>query len=88
MTDSETLLEFPCEFPIKAMGHNLTEFDVLVVEIIRRHTTDLTEGCVRMRESKNGKYLAVTVTIRAQSQQQLDAIYHDLTDASEVLMAL
>ena len=84
----ETLLEFPCEFSIKAMGLAIPDFDVLVVEIVRRHAQDIHEGGVTTRPSKNGKYLSVTVTIDATSKKQLDAIYQDLTDHEKVLMSL
>ncbi|CAI8867216.1 YbeD family protein [Methylocaldum szegediense] len=83
-----TLLQFPCEFPIKAFGHNRPNFDGLIVEIVRRHVPNLSEGAVTARPSHGGKYTAVTVTIRAESQAQLDAIYQDLTRCNEVLMAL
>jgi uncharacterized protein len=84
----ETLLEFPCQFPIKAMGKNDVELDLLVVEIILRHVPEIKEGAVTTRPSKGGNYTAVTVTIEATSKQQLDAIYQDLTDHPLVLMAL
>lgn len=84
----ETLLEFPCQFPIKAMGKSSAQFDLTVVEIVRRHVDDLNEGAVSSRPSKGGKYTSVTVVIEATSRAQLDAIYQDLTDHPEVLMAL
>ncbi len=83
-----TLLRFPCDFPIKAFGRNRPDFDGLIAEIVRRHAPDLSEGAVSARPSHGGKYTAVTVTIRAESKAQLDAIYQDLTRCSEVLMAL
>ena len=89
MTDeNETLLEFPCEFAVKAMGLHSGEFDILVEQIVSRHVPDLGEGAVRSRESKGGKYLSVTVTFMATSKPQLDAIYQDLTDHEKVLMSL
>lgn len=84
----ETLLEFPCQFPIKAMGKTNIELDMLVVEIVRRHVVDINEGAVSTRPSKDGNYMAVTVIVEATSKQQLDAIYQDLTDHPHVLMAL
>ncbi len=84
----ETLLEFPCQFPIKAMGKNNIELDLLVVEIVRRHAPDIHEGAVSTRPSKDGNYISVTITIEASSKQQLDAIYQDLSDHPHVLMAL
>lgn len=88
MSTTETHLEFPCTFPIKAMGLSGTDFDVLVVEIIARHAGPLTEGAVTTRPSSNGKYISVTVTVRAENKRQLDAIYSELTAHERVLMAL
>jgi uncharacterized protein len=84
----ETLLEFPCQFPIKVMGKSNLEFDLLVIEIVRRHVPDLHEQAVTSRASKDANYLAVTVTIKATSKAQLDAIYQDLSSHPQVLMAL
>jgi putative lipoic acid-binding regulatory protein len=84
----DTLLEFPCQFPVKAMGKNDVELDLIVVEIIRRHVPDINAAAVTTRPSKGGNYTAVTVIIEATSKQQLDAIYQDLTDHPHVLMAL
>ncbi|WP_347988857.1 DUF493 domain-containing protein [Methylomonas sp. AM2-LC] len=88
MTETESLLVFPCEFPIKAMGKSRDDFDLIVVEIIRRHVDDIKEGAVTSRPSKAGNYTAVTVMIEATSREQLNAIYQDLTDSTDVLMAL
>jgi len=84
----ESIIQFPCEFPIKAMGLATAEFDMTIVEIVRRHAPDLGEGAVTSRPSTNGKYVSITVTVRAQSQTQLDAIYMDLTACEQVLWAL
>jgi putative lipoic acid-binding regulatory protein len=84
----DTLFEFPCQFPIKAMGKAGLEFDLIVIDIIRRHTSDINEGAITMRPSKDGNYLAVTVIITASSKQQLDAIYQELNDHPHVLMTL
>ncbi len=84
----ETLFEFPCQFPIKAMGKADVELDLIVVEIVRRHAPNMTESSVSSRPSKDGNFMAITVIIEASSKQQLDAIYQDLTDHPHVLMAL
>lgn len=88
MRESDSPLQFPCTFPIKALGKTTPDLDILIVEIIRRHVDDLHEGAIKTRPSKGGNYLSVTVTIEAASQEQLNAIYQDLTDCPEVLMAL
>lgn len=84
----ESVIQFPCDFPIKAMGLASAGMDLIVVEIVRRHAPDLGEGAVKHRPSANGKYVSITVTVRAHSQAQLDAIYQDLTACEHVLMAL
>jgi len=81
-------LQFPCSFPIKAMGLASETFDALVVSIVRRHVPDIGEAAVTVRPSAGGKYLAVTVTIVASSRAQLDAIYHELVACEQVLVAL
>lgn len=88
MSETESLLEFPCQFAIKAMGKSSDSFDAIVVEIVRRHVQDIREGAVTTRPSKAGTYISVTVMIEATSRAQLDAIYQGLTDHPEVLMAL
>ena len=88
MSKQESALKFPCQFPIKALGKAGPELDIRVVEIIRRHAPDFGAGAVTLKPSKGGKYTSVTVTIQATSKQQLDAIYQDLTDCPEVIMAL
>jgi hypothetical protein len=91
MTESpveESLLVFPCEFPIKAMGLAGSDFDSLVVSLVRKHSPDILEGAVRSRLSRGGRFMSVTVTIQAQSRSQLDNIYMELTSNDRVIMAL
>ena len=84
----ETLLEFPCHFPIKAFGLSGEALEVAVLEIVNRHVDDIAEGAVKMNASKNAKYTSITVTIKATSKQQIDNIYIDLTSCEHVVMAL
>lgn len=79
---------FPCEYAIKAMGLAEPGFDALVVELVRRHCPDIREGAISRRDSRNGKYVSITVTITAESLGQLDAIYGELTAHEKVLMRL
>lgn len=84
----QTLLDFPCIFPIKAMGAADTAIEAAVREILERHVPDLDPGAVTTRASSGGKWLAVTARIRAQSKGQLDAIYRELSDHELVVYAL
>lgn len=88
MNEETSLLEFPCRFPIKAMGRASSEFENLVTGLVLSHA-DLFEGeAVTVNESGAGNFLSVTVTIEARSRAQLDRIYQDLTDCDQILMAL
>ncbi len=87
-TEEETLFDFPCEFPIKAMGKTGSELEVAVLDIIHRHVPDFTEGAIKMNESKGGKYTSITITITAQSKSHLDGIYMELTSCEHILYAL
>jgi len=88
MSEQETLLEFPCQFAIKAMGKSSSDFDSIVVTIVLQHVDEIKEGAVKSRLSKGGKFTSITVTIEATSKKQLDAIYQGLTDCPEVVMSL
>ena len=84
----ETLLEFPCTFPVKAMGRNEDGFEALVTKIVLSHAEMSAAKAVTTNLSSSGKYLSVTITIEAISKAQLDRIYQDLTDCEQVLVAL
>ncbi len=75
----ETLLEFPCNFPIKIMGMRDDDFAQLMVAIVLRHAPDFDAARVEMRASSGGKYLSLTCTIRATSKPQLDDLYRELS---------
>ncbi len=86
--NQETLLEFPCDFAIKAMGETTDDLDQIVVEIVRRHVDDIAEGAVSSRQSSGGKFTSITVMIRATSKPQLDAIYQDLSQHDRIKFVL
>ncbi len=87
-TPRDSAIEFPCDFPVKAMGLASENLHLTVLEIVRKHAPDTVDTALKTRPSSSGKYLSVTVTVRATSQQQLDAIYTDLSTHEQVLMAL
>jgi putative lipoic acid-binding regulatory protein len=86
--NKSSLLEFPCRFPIKAMGRQSEDFEPLITQIVCAHASLWPDEPVRSVPSKAGNFVSVTAIIEAQSQQQLDRIYQDLTDCVQVLMAL
>ena len=86
--ERDSLFEFPCRFPIKAMGRAAEGFETAVAEIVRRHVPGFDAAELSVRASSGGKWLAVTVVVEAQSRAQLDAIYRDLTDHELVVWAI
>ncbi len=84
----ETLLEFPCDFPLKIMGATREGFAQAVVEVVVKHAPDFDAATVEMRPSKAGNYLSLTCTVRATSKPQLDALYMELTSHPWVKVVL
>ena len=87
-SEQDSMIEFPCQFPIKAMGKADSNFDALVVGIVRKHVPDLADFTVKSRLSRGARYISVTITIEAQNREQLDNIYMDLTAHEKILVAL
>ena len=75
----DSLLQFPCEFPIKIMGQRQNGFAQAVLEVVLRHAPDFDAAAMEMRPSAKGNYISFTCTIRAVSRAQLDALYGELS---------
>jgi hypothetical protein len=75
----DTLLEFPCDFPLKIMGKAEDAFAQVVLEIVSRHAPGFDVATMEMRASSGGNYLSLTCTVVATSKPQLDALYTDLS---------
>lgn len=88
MANHESLLEFPCDFPIKVMGRRGPAFRAITLEIVERHTGRLEPTRITERLSGKGNYQSITYTVEAMSRAQLDAIYRELTASGVVLVAL
>lgn len=75
----ETLLEFPCDFPLKIVGETHAEFIGTVVEVVCRHAPDFDASTIAQKASSGGKYVSLTCTVNAISKVQLDDLYRELT---------
>ena len=84
----ETLLEFPCDFPIKIMGANQEGFAQDILAVVLRHAPDFDAAGMEMRPSSKGAYLGLTCTVRATSKAQLDALYGELSKHPMVKVVL
>lgn len=88
MNEPKELWKFPCEFPIKVVGLASKEFETFVLTTVNKHFPNISESALQLNPSKDGKYLAITITVSAESKEQLDATYMDLTSNKLVLIAL
>lgn len=84
----QTLIEFPCDFPLKIMGHRVDAFAQTIAEVVLIHAPDFDPATMEMRPSSKGTYLSVTCTVRATSQAQLDELYRALTSHPLVKVVL
>lgn len=88
LTEKKGGLTFPCEFVIKVFGLTSNEFTPKILTLIKKHLSNISEEAIQNRPSKDGKYQALSITVYVTSQEQLDAIYRELTSDPAVLMAL
>jgi uncharacterized protein len=86
--EGETLLEFPCRFPIKVMGEAHADFFEAIEACVAQHVPDSDSVEVVHRESSAGNYAGVTITLTATSQAQLDDLYRALGACARVRMVL
>ena len=82
------LIEYPSRFPLKVLGRHTNEFESIVLELVRARCPQAEHIEVRRRNSRGGKYQALTLTFTVYSQQQLEEIYQDLYDCEHVVMSL
>jgi len=84
----ESLIEYPCVFPIKVMGMNTEALLPAVTALAQRFDPGFDAACITLKESRAGNYLGVTITIVATSRQQLDGLYQALVAHPLVKMVL
>lgn len=85
---NESLIEYPSDFPIKIMGPSHDDFIQTIVELVVLHDAEFHEGKMEQRPSSGGKYISLTVTVRATSREQLDNLYRALSSHPMVKFVL
>jgi putative lipoic acid-binding regulatory protein len=86
MSDDESLLRFPTDLPVKVFGRNDPAFRDAVIAIVEAHYGQAY--VIAEQQSKQASYLSFTITVRAESRAQIDALYRGLVAHELVLMAL
>jgi uncharacterized protein len=84
----DSLITYPCDFPIKIMGVTQDAFAQTIVEVVRLYDPEFNAGKMEMRPSSKGTYLSLTVTVRATSREQLDNLYRALSSHPMVKIVL
>jgi putative lipoic acid-binding regulatory protein len=84
----DSVMKFPCSFPIKLMGRETAVFRQTARKLVEKHTGPLDDDAIESSLSRNGRFVSVTITVVAESREQLDNIYRDATAHDDVIMAL
>jgi len=85
---TESLIEYPSDFPIKIMGPMHETFTAVIVDVVTQHDPEFHEGRLETRPSSKGNYLSLTATVRATSREQLDNLYRALSSHPMVKVVL
>ncbi len=85
---ADSLIEYPCRFPIKVMGAKVEGFVAAIANIAVQFDPGFDETGLELRESKGGNYQGVTITITATSREQLDELYRTLSTHPMVKVVL
>ena len=86
--ESESLIKYPCLFPIKVMGERVDGLVHAITIIAKEFDPAFDATTIELRESKGGKYLGVTITVTATSREQLDELYRTLSTHPMVKVVL
>ncbi|MFK7891583.1 MAG: YbeD family protein [Granulosicoccus sp.] len=83
----ETLIEFPAQIAVKAMGLNQDDFGLFVEQLVAPvlHPEPVIYTAL---ESSGGKYLSVSIRFTASSLEQLHGVYAVLRAESRILYTL
>lgn len=85
---SDEILSFPCELPIKVFGKNEPGFRPAAIAIVKEHVPELDDTLVTSQQSKEGRFVSLTIRTWVESRAQADAVYRDLVACDRVLMVL
>jgi putative lipoic acid-binding regulatory protein len=84
----QSLIEYPCLFPIKVMGAHVDGFVEAITQVALQFDPVFDAAGIETRPSKGGNYLGITITITATSREQLDELYRTLSTHPMVKVVL
>jgi putative lipoic acid-binding regulatory protein len=74
----DSLITYPCDFPIKVMGRAHDDFAPAMAEVAIGFDPAFDPATIEIRPSSSGNYLGLTLTVRVTSREQLDDLYRAL----------
>lgn len=86
--NEESLIEYPTDFPIKAMGLTTPDFAKIIGAAVREVLPEFNPQTIRTEKSKTGKYTSLTLTVHVENREQLDTVYRLLTSHPMVKIVL
>jgi uncharacterized protein len=84
----QSLIEYPCHFPIKVMGAHAPGFPEAMVRVAQAFDPGFDPTTIEHRPSKAGRYLGLTLSVWVTSREQLDELYRTLTSHPMVRIVL
>ena len=85
---TNTLMQFPCDFPLKIIGKNSESFSKEMIHIVTKHFPDVAADLFKVTLSENNNYASISVVIHVHNQATLDALYQELTQHPDTRMVL
>jgi len=88
VSEDRPVQHFPDTYSIKAVGKDQDDFVEFTAALVRSLIEDKSSVSYRARPSRNGAYLAVTLSFTANSQEQLDQVFQQMSAQERVLWVL
>ncbi len=85
---ADSLIEYPCRFPIKVMGAKVDGFVEAIAAVAVAFDPGFDTADIELRDSRGGNYQGITLTITATSREQLDELYRTLSTHPMVRVVL
>ena len=88
MSDGRPKIVFPCRYPIKILGRSHENLCSSVIAVLNSHAIGFDPQEVGIKSSRNGTFQSITVTLQAESENQIRLIYKDLMETGLVSMVM
>lgn len=75
----QSLIEYPCQFPIKVMGANVDGYVAAMTHVAKAFDPGFDASTIELRPSKAGNYMGITLSVYVTSRVQLDELYRTFT---------